>query len=89
MNEAVEDCVCQCVIAYFSMPFGYGKLTGDNRRAPSTPVFKNIEQVVSSAADDGRQAPIIKYYDVCLGQRGHQFGIRAIGARNLDGFEKP
>ena len=80
MDQAIEDCICQCWISNVLMPVIDGHLTR-NQRAPSIiSIIEQFQQVPSVFVVKWRDAPVVQDQKIRLGENAEPGIVSAIMA---------
>jgi len=88
VHEAVENSVGDGGIADDFVPMLNGKLTGDDGRAASVPVFHDLQEIAALLREHRRKSPIIKDEKLNARERLKQAGVTAIAACQSERIEE-
>src|SRR5690349_22771894 len=80
VNDAVEDGVSICRIAYEGVPFVDRDLAGEDGRAAPIAFLEDLVEVATGAGVERFEAPIVEDEELDAGETAQNAGIAAITA---------
>ena len=85
VDEAIEDCVCDCGIPDNFIPAIDGQLAGDDDRTSFISVLDDLEQIAALIGVERLRSPVIKNEQIETSDSTQHLGIAAIGAAECQG----
>jgi hypothetical protein len=80
VNEAVEDGVGICRLAYEGVPFVDGDLAGEDGRAAPIAFLEDLVEVTTGTGVERFEAPIVEDEELNAGETAQDAGIAAVTA---------
>ncbi|KSV69842.1 hypothetical protein N183_04255 [Sinorhizobium sp. Sb3] len=81
MDQPVEYGIGIGWVADDTVPGGYGKLAGNDRRPTAVAIFEDFQQIVTGLFIERFEPPIIQYQELNVAQGPLQPGIPAVTTR--------
>jgi hypothetical protein len=89
VQQPITDGVGEAGLTDVIMPLGGRELAGDDGRAASVAIFKDLEQVAPLLVLHRRQAPVVEHEDVHAGEFAQEPGVGAVGTSKAEVVEEP